>query len=93
MANHKSSFKDKSKENSCKLAEFVWKLKENNIDFDISWKMICRASTYSTISNTCNLCINEKMYIIYHPEMGSLNSKSELTTNCRHRTNLLLDKT
>ena len=93
LANNKSCFKNISKRNSCKLAEHIWKLQDNSIKYDIEWKLICRANTFSTISNTCNLCINEKMYILYFPEFGSLNSRSELTTNCRHRSNLLLDKT
>ena len=78
LANHKSAFKNKNKQSSCKLSEHIWKLKDNSIEYDISWKIIYRANTYSTISNTCNLCINEKLYIIYFPEMGSLNSKMNL---------------
>ena len=93
LANHRSSFKNVNKKYSSKLAEYVWKLQENNVKYEIKWNLICRANTFSTVSNTCNLCINEKMYIVYFPEMGSLNSKSELTSNCRHRSNLLLDKT
>ena len=52
-------------------------LQDNSIKYDIEWNLICRANTFSTISNTCNLCINEKMYILYFPEFGSLNSRSE----------------
>ena len=92
LANHKSSFKNVNKKFSSKLAEYVLKLQENNVNYEIKWNLICRANTFSTVSNTCNLCINEKMYIVYFPEMGSLNSKSELTSNCRQRSNLLLDK-
>ena len=91
-ANHKSSFKNRSKESSCKLAQYIWKLKDKGTKNKIDWKIICKASPYSSVSNVCNLCINEKYYILYKPEMGTLNSRKELTNNCRHRTAQLIDK-
>ena len=35
-------------------------------------------------SMKCNLCTLEKYYIIYHPNMCTLNSRSELISTCRH---------
>ena len=91
-ANHKASLKNRNLESSCKLAQYCWKLNDKNIKYHITWRIICRAKTFSPISNVCNLCINEKYYILYHPEMSSLNSRKELTNNCRHKTSVLLDK-
>ena len=92
LANHKASQKNRDLEASCRLARFCWKLKDKKIDYDIKWKIITKASPFSPITRVCNLCVNEKLHIMYHPNEGTLNSKSELTTNCRHRTKCLLDK-
>ena len=92
LGNHKASIKNRDLESTCKLAQYCWKLHDMKIKYEISWKMICRAKPFSPITNVCNLCINEKMYILYYPNMCSLNSRKELTSNCRHRTSVLIDK-
>ena len=92
LANHKASIKNRGLMASCKLAQHCWSLKDNKVDFNIRWKIICRAKTFSPINNVCNLCLNEKMFIVFFPSMASLNSRTELTTNCRHRSNVLIDK-
>ena len=92
LANHKATFKNKQLEKNCKLAQAIWKLKDRNINYSIKWKIVTRASTYSPITNVRNLCVNEKYYILYHPNMCTINSRSELKANCRHKSSLLLDK-
>ena len=92
LANHTASIKNKKYEKSCKLAQHVHNLKDKNIEFNITWKIMCRASTFSPISKVCNLCVNEKMFILHYPNECTLNSRSELTFNCRHRTACLIDK-
>ena len=72
-ANHKATFKNRDLEKSCKLAQAVWKLKDKNINFTLKWKILARASTYSPISNVCNLCCKEKYFILFHPNMCSIN--------------------
>ena len=92
LGNHNASFKHKEKAKGCKLAQHAWKLKEKNIQFSISWKILANASAYSSVTNTCNLCVTEKYMILYFPHLGTLNKRSELTSSCRHRNKLLLDK-
>ena len=69
LANHKAALKNKNLAKSCKLAEHVGRLRENNNDIkEIKWKILGTAPTYSSISNICSLCIKEKSFIIYNPE-------------------------
>ena len=92
LANHQQAFKNKNLQTSCKLAQFIWGLKEKNIDFNIKWKLIARGAPYSITSNTCKLCTLEKYYILYKPTMATINKRSELVNNCRHKSKQLLDK-
>ena len=92
LANHQQAFKNKNLQTSCKLAQFIWSLKEKNIDYSIKWKLIARGAPYSITSNTCKLCTLEKYYILYKPTMATINKRSELVNNCRHKSKQLLDK-
>ena len=90
---HKSSFNNKSKANETTLSQYIWKLKEKNVKHVISWKIVCRANQFSPITGRCDLCTREKFYIIFKPEMCSLNTRNELGTHCRHKKKALLDNT
>ena len=78
LANHVACEKNRSKEVACKLAQYLWRLKDKQIKYNVTWKMLCRASTYTVSSNICNLCTNEKIYILHHPEMCTINERIEL---------------
>ena len=92
LANHKKTCKNKKLAKICKLAQHIWKLKNNKKQFNISWKLVCKSTTFSPVSNVCNLCTIEKYFIVYHPEMATINSRTELINNCRHKSSVLLDK-
>ena len=62
FANHKSSFNDPSKRLSTELSKHVWNLKEANMKFKITWKILKQTSPFSTVSNRCNLCLWEKYF-------------------------------
>ena len=91
--NHKSSFKNRHLINGCELGKHIWKLKDQNIEVEsIKWKILGRSKPFSPVSNVCNLCVKEKYFILYKPELGSLNKRTELTAGCRHKTKQLLVK-
>ena len=93
LANHKASMKNRSLEKTCKLAQHIWEKKDRNIELEeIEWKIVDRGQPYSNVSDRCNLCIKEKFYILYKPEMSTINIRSELTAGCRHKSSLLLEK-
>ena len=92
LANHKAGEKNREKSKSCKLSQYLWKLKDKNIKYKIEWEILCRATPYSVSSGICNLCINEKVIILFKPELCTLNERSELTSNCRQKSSKLIDK-
>ena len=91
LASHKNSFRYIQHRKKTKLSDFIWDLKLQNIDFEISWKIVSQASPYSPSSKICNLCNREFFYILYKPEMSSLNKRNELMSACRHRWKFKLE--
>ena len=75
------------------LASHIWDLKKQNVDYEITWKILERAKPFSPVSRICNLCTKEKYFIIFEPEKASLNKKEELNNHCLHKFSQLLDKT
>ena len=90
LYNHRTSFNNVSKRHQTELSNYIWELKEKNIPFKISWKIIQKAKAYSNITKRCNLCIAEKFNIICKPDLCSLNKRNELATNCKHTWKYLL---
>ena len=85
---HTSSFRLSHKSSATSLSEQIWKLKENNTDHTVTWKILEKAQPYTPITGKCNLCTSEKAYIAYtHP---SLNKRRELFSTCPHRRKHLL---
>ena len=72
------------------LSKHVWNLKDQNIKFDIKWRKVKQARSYSNVTKKCNLCLWEKYFIICKPEMSTLNNRNELTSCCRHSRKFLL---
>ena len=69
---------------------YIWSLKDKSIPYNIKWRKVKQARSYSNISKRCNLCLWEKYFIIYKPDMSTLNNRSELISNCRHSKKFLL---
>lgn len=87
---HKNSFKHKRKRNATTLSQYIWSLKDRKVKYSLKWKIVGRGSPYSTSTKKCNLCLKEKYFIICRPQMATLNTRNELTTECRHRKKHLL---
>ena len=85
---HTSSFRLSQKSSPTSQSEHIWKLKENNTDHTVTWKILEKAQPYTPTTGKCNLCITEMAYIAYtHP---SLNKRRELFSTCPYRKKLLL---
>ena len=65
FTNHKNLFKDHKKKLSTELSKHVWKMKEANVDFQISWRILKHTASFNPISERCNLCLWEKYFIIW----------------------------
>ena len=90
LANHKQSFQKEKLKNATELSKYIWGLKEANIDFNIKWEIVDKATSYSNCTKRCKLCLLEKYYIICCNKLGTLNKKSELVNTCRHARKYLL---
>ena len=88
--NHTATFNRKNLKNSTELSKHVWHLKEAKTPYTIKWNIVRKAKAYSITTKKCHLCLWEKFYIIYHPNMASLNKRSELISTCRHASKFLV---
>ena len=88
--NHTSSFRNERYRNATELSKHVWNLKDQNILYNIKWRKIKQARSYSNVTKKCNLCLWEKYFILCKPEMSSLNNRNELVSCCRHSRKFLL---
>ena len=88
--NHTMSFRKPDKRNATELSKYIWSLKDSNVNHAVKWKIVARASPYSNATKRCNLCLTEKYFIIYNPELCTLNKRNELTSTCRHASKYLL---
>ena len=86
---HKSSIKNEEV-NQTSLSRHIRKLEKKNIKYKLSWKLVDRAKPFSPVSGVCGLCTKEKFYILFRPEMATINSRDEAYSNCRHKLPRLL---
>ena len=93
FSGHKTSIDNMEYKTATTLSQHIWNLKEKNINYNLTWKIIDRAQPFSPISGVCNLCTLEKYYILFKPGTGTLNKREELFNYCMHKKRLLLDKT
>ena len=89
--NHTCSFRNERYRNSTELSKYVWGLKDKKTDYQIRWRCIRHARSYSNVTKKCNLCLWEKYYIICRPNMATLNNRNELVSCCRHAKKFLLN--
>ena len=90
FSQHKATFKHRKYTNSTELSKYIWKLRDNNQDFNIKWTIISRARPYSNISKRCDLCLTEKLMIITANPGRILNKRSEMISKCRHENKFYL---
>ena len=87
---HKSSFNLKHKEHETELSKHIWKLKDQGITYQLQWKIIDRAKTFSPVFKTCQICTLERYYLILRPDLWTLNSNTEFGFHCKHKRFKLL---
>ena len=69
---HVCSFKNERYKHATELSKYIWSLKDKGIPYNIKWRNVKQARSYSSISKRCNLCLWEKYFIICKPEMSLL---------------------
>ena len=71
----KQSFNNEKYKKSTTLSTYVWSLKANNILPSFKWSVVKKAKPYSNTTNSCPLCLQEKLEILCYKN----NSKNCLT--------------
>ena len=87
---HDSDFKDRESKGTT-LSTHIWKLKDENKNFNINWEVVAKAPPFNPSNKKCRLCLTEKYHITFTPEGATLNSRNEMFATCRHRKKLLVD--
>ena len=90
--NHTSNFKTRNPDNSSCLSKYIWRLQDQNIGYKVTWKIISKAQPFNPVTGICNLCIREKYFILFKPEMATINARDEVAGPCRHKKMKLLIK-
>ena len=75
--------------NSTELSKLIHKLKRENTDYELSWKILLKENKPRPGKSTCRLCLKEALLIL-HSNMNCINKRSELMGTCRHRNKFLL---
>jgi len=88
--NHACSFRNERYKHATELSKYIWSLKDQNIKYDIKWRIVKQARSYSNVTKRCYLCSWEKFFILCKPEMSTLNSRNELASCGRHARKFLL---
>ena len=74
------------------LSKYILELETEGIEPQVTWKIIDRGKPFSPVAGVCHLCLKEKFYMLYNPEMASLNSGNKIFNSCRHNRSVLLFK-
>ena len=88
---HRHTFNNKNKKDDTALAQHIWKLKDQDKPFEISWKLVKKAGEARVGSSTCRLCLKEAVEII-KMDNTKLNKRREIIGKCRHVTKHFFNK-
>ena len=90
--NHRTNSINVNYKTKTTLSAHIWKLKDENKNFNVAWRIIDRAPPYNSITKQCRLCLKEAWYITFKPHLASLNKRTEMFNTCRHRLKHILAK-
>ena len=90
---HNKSFNHQQWSTETALSGHLWKLKRQNVTYNVDWQVVDRAPMYNPITRVCALCTLEKFYILFAPDRSSLNKNEELYRACPHKPLMLLENT
>ena len=82
---HNNDFSKRKNRKKTMLSKYIWFLKDNNIQYDLSWGVLGKAKSFNPATGVCRLCLLEKYFILYNPKDATLNSRDELFNSCRHK--------
>ena len=87
---HTGSFRHENQGHKTELSKYIWKLKNENKQFEIAWSIKSKAYAYQSGMKRCDLCLQEKTYIALADPKKTLNSRTEILAKCRHKRKFTL---
>ena len=92
LSNHKKSFKNRINETNTELSKYIWDLKDRNItNYCLKWSIAKQTSGYNSVTNSCSLCLSEKLIIFNFRDKNRLiNKRMDLVSKCRHENKSIL---
>ena len=88
--NHTLSFRNKSRQKSTQLSNYIWELKENGKNYTIGWLIAMKAHPYICGTRKWDLCLCEKLLIARANSASLLNKRTELISKCCHMNKFTL---
>ncbi|GAB1604561.1 hypothetical protein Ahia01_000737600 [Argonauta hians] len=89
VANHNHTFRTRGKRYSTSLANYIWYLREQNLQYKVAWRIVRRAGPANNIRNICRICTTELTTILRHNHKNRLlNKPTENIATCQHRQKL-----
>ena len=88
---HNQSFKKRDSNKTC-LSSHIWSLKDQGLDYTVTYRLVEKAKPFTPVTGRCQLCLTEKFYIMYRPDLAQLNKREEMFNHCRHKELALLVK-
>ena len=73
-----------------RLSQHIGNLFFHNVLHTLNWSIIAQKQPFNPVGNFCMLCNVEKVLILYHPELSTLNIRNELYGWCPHKEKFLL---
>ena len=88
--NHTMSFRHKKHVNNTELSKYLWKLKKENIDYNLQWSIKAYGSLYKCGTRKHDLRLAEKTIIARSDQKKLLNKWTGLVSICRRRNKFQL---
>ena len=88
--NHTSSFKNRSRQKSTELSNYIWELKENGENYTIDWLIAMMCYPYICGTRKCDLFLSEKSMTAGANSASLSNIPDELVPKCLHMNNFTL---
>ena len=71
------------------LSKIIHKLKNENKNYKLTWKIIKREKKSKPGTTTCRLCLKEALLIL-ESDKNCINKRTELMNSCRHKNKFLI---
>ena len=62
---HRADMNSEEGRTKTALSAHIWGLKDQNIQYEVSWKIRYRGPDYNPITKKCRICLREKHFIMY----------------------------